>query len=117
MPSGASLSTMSRKTRTALYAVLAFAAMLLLILSMAWYNGVNPFHPRTRMYWLAAVLAALYVSLRGSIFVERIQYRRERKAEEQTPPSRLSANIKDRMAARKARVEAAQKKTSQHKNG
>lgn len=116
MPWGASFDPMSRKTRTALYAVLAFAAMLLLILSMAWYNGVNPFHPRTRMYWLAAVLAALYVSLRGSIFVERIQYRRERKAEEQATPSRLSANIKDRMAARKARVEAAQKKSGEDKN-
>lgn len=101
---------MSRKTRTALYAVLAFVLMVLLILSMAWYNGVNPFHPRTRMYWLAAVVAALYISLRGAIFVERIQYRRERKAEEAETPSRLSANIKDRMAARKARVAAAQKK-------
>lgn len=101
---------MSRKTRTALYAVLAFVFMVLLILSMAWYNGVNPFHPRTRMYWLAAVVAALYISLRGAIFVERIQYRRERKAEEAETPSRLSANVKDRMAARKARVAAAHKK-------
>lgn len=40
---------MSRKTRTALYAVLAFVFMVLLILSMAWYNGVNPFHPRTHV--------------------------------------------------------------------
>ena len=101
---------MSRKTRTALYAVLAFAFMVLLILSMAWYNGVDPFHPRTRTYWLAAVVAALYISLRGAIFVERIQYRRERKAEEAETPSRLSANVKDRMAARKARVAAAHKK-------
>ncbi|RIJ22234.1 hypothetical protein D1224_11810 [Henriciella barbarensis] len=101
---------MSRKSRTALYAVLAFVLMVLLILSMAWYNGVNPFHPRTRMYWLAAVVAALYISLRGAIFVERIQYRRERKAEEAETPSRLSANVKDRMAARKARVAAARKK-------
>ena len=101
---------MSRKTRTALYAGLAFASMLLLILSMAWYNGVDPFHPRTRMYWLAAVVAALYISLRGAVFVERIQYRRERKADEAETPSRLSNNIKDRMAARKARVAAAQEK-------
>ncbi|HIG21478.1 MAG TPA: hypothetical protein EYG02_05025 [Henriciella marina] len=108
---------MSRKTRTALYAVLAFVMLVLLILSMAWYNGVNPFHPRTRMYWLAAVVAALYISLRGAIFVERIQYRRERKAEEAETPSRLSANIKDRMAARKARVAAAQKKAGRDKNG
>lgn len=106
---------MSRKTRTVLYAALAFILMLLLILSMAWYNGVNPFHPRTRMYWLAAVVAALYISLRGAIFVERLQYRRERKADETEAPSRLSANIKDRMAARKARVAAAQKKAGQDK--
>jgi hypothetical protein len=101
---------MSRKLRTALYAAGTFVLMLLLILSMAWYNGVDPFHPRTRMYWLAAIVAALYISLRGAIFIERIQYRRERKADVAETPSRLSANVKDRMAARKARVEAAREK-------
>ncbi|WP_018146976.1 hypothetical protein [Henriciella marina] len=107
---------MSRKTRTALYAGCAFILMVLLILSMAWYNGVNPLHPRTRTYWLAAIVAALYISLRGAIFVERIQFRRAQKADDAEVPSRLSANVKDRMAARKARVAAAQKKTEQDKN-
>ncbi|WP_084396793.1 hypothetical protein [Henriciella aquimarina] len=101
---------MSRKTKTALYATGAFLVLLLMIFLMAWQQGVNPLHPRTRMYWLLAVVVALYVSIRGSIFVERIQYRRSQKAAEEEAPSRLSANIKDRMAARKARVAAAQKK-------
>lgn len=104
---------MSRKTRTFLYAGIAFAFMIVLVFLMAWQQGINPLHPRTRMYWLAAVVAALYISLRGAVFVERLQYRRERKAEEEAPPSRLSANIKDRMAARRARVEAARKKAEE----
>ncbi|WP_084418554.1 hypothetical protein [Henriciella litoralis] len=104
---------MSRKARTFVYIAISFVCMLLLILTMAWSQGVDPFHPRTRMYWLAAVLAGLYISIRGAVFIERIQYRRERKAEEAETPSRLSNNIKDRMAARKARVAAAQKKAQQ----
>ncbi len=101
---------MSRKARTALYALGAFLFMLLLIVTMAWQQGIDPFHPRTRMIWLLAVVVALYVSLRGAIFVERLQFRKSQKAAEEGPPSRLSANINDRMAARKARVEAARKK-------
>ncbi|MEE2878357.1 MAG: hypothetical protein VX593_05070 [Pseudomonadota bacterium] len=104
---------MSRRTRTLLYAGCAFAAMVLMIFLMAWQQGINPLHPRTRNYWLAAILAAVYISIRGAVFVERLQYRRERKAEEEMPPSRLSANINDRMAARRARVEAARKKAAQ----
>ena len=49
----------------------------------------------------------------GAVFIERIQYRRERKQADDAPPSRLSNNINDRMAARKARVEAARKKAEQ----
>ena len=104
---------MSRKTRTFLYAASAFVVMILLVFLMAWQQGINPLHPRTRMYWLAAAVAALYISIRGAVFIERIQYRRERKQAEEAPPSRLSNNIKDRMAARKARVEAARKKAEE----
>ena len=107
---------MSRKVRTAVYAAIAFIVLLLLVLSMAWSSGVDPFHPRTRMYWLAAVLAALYIAIRGSVFVERLQFRRERKAEEAETPSRLSNNVKDRMGARKARGEAARKKAAARKD-
>ncbi|MEM5517268.1 hypothetical protein WNY37_09920 [Henriciella sp. AS95] len=98
---------MSRKTRTFVYAAGAFAIMLLMIVLMAWQQGVDPFHPRTRMYWLAAVVTALYLSLRGAVFVERLQFRRSKRQERVDTPSRLSKNIDDRMAARKARVEAA----------
>lgn len=101
---------MSRRSRTAVYALGAFVVMLLLIWLMAMQQGVDPFHPRTRNYWFAAVLAAIYLSLRGAIFVERLQYRRQNRQERTDTPSRLSRNIDDRMAARKARVEAARKK-------
>lgn len=101
---------MSRRTRTFVYAAAAFAVMLVMILLMAWQQGIDPFHPRTRMYWLAAVLAAVYLSLRGAVFVERLQYRRSQRQERVDTPSRLSKNIDDRMAARKARVEAARQK-------
>ncbi len=104
---------MSRRARTALYAGGAFAVMILMIFLMAWQQGINPLHPRTRMYWLAAVLAALYISIRGAVFIERIQYRRERKQADDAPPSRLSNNINDRKAARKARVAAARKRAAQ----
>ncbi|MGB3624619.1 MAG: hypothetical protein WA989_02255 [Henriciella sp.] len=101
---------MSRRTRTFIYAAAAFAVMLVMILLMAWQQGIDPFHPRTRMYWLAAVLAAVYLSLRGAVFIERLQYRRSQRQERTDTPSRLSRNIDDRMAARKARVEAARQK-------
>lgn len=101
---------MSRRARTALYAICALAVMLVLIWLMAWQQNVDPFHPRTRNYWFAAVLAAIYLSLRGAIFVERLQYRRNNRQERGDTPSRLSKNIDDRMAARKARVEAARQK-------
>jgi len=104
---------MSRKKRTFIYAASAFAIMLFMIVLMAWQQGVDPFHPRTRMYWLAAVVTALYLSLRGAIFVERLQYRRGQRQDRADTPSRLSKNIDDRMAARKARVEAARQKQEQ----
>ena len=107
---------MSRRARTALYAVSAFIVLVVMIFLMAWQQEINPLHPRTRMYWLAAVLAAMYISIRGAVFVERIQYRRTRKQAENAPPSRLSNNIKDRMAARKARVEAARKKAEERRD-
>ena len=106
---------MSRKARTALYAVIAFIILIGMVFLMAWQQGIDPLHPRTGNYWFAAALAALYISIRGSVFIERLQYRRERRAESDgTPePSRLSANVRDRMAARHARVEAARRKAEE----
>ena len=109
---------MSRKARTALYAVCAFAILIGMVFLMAWQQGIDPLHPRTRNYWLAAALAALYISIRGSVFLERVQYSRERKAESDGDPQagRLSNNIKDRMAARHARVAAAREKAEKRQD-
>lgn len=105
---------MSRKGKTALYAVGAFGFMLLLIWGMAAQQGIDPTHPRTRNIWLLAVVVALYASIRGAVFIERLQYRKSRTVQEdELPPSRHSRDIRDRMAARKARVEAARKKSEE----
>ncbi|WP_300378451.1 hypothetical protein [Henriciella sp.] len=108
---------MSRRTKTVLYAAGAFLVLLLVIFLMAWQQGVNPFHPRTRMYWLLAVVVALYVSIRGAVFVERMQFRKSQKPlSPEDAPSRYSSKLSDRMAARKARVEAALKQADQQKD-
>lgn len=108
---------MSRKAKTALYAVGAFIFMLLLIWGMAAQQGIDPTHPRSRNIWLLAVVVALYASIRGAVFVERMQFRKARKVEpEEKQPSRHSRDVSERMAARKARVEAARKKAEQDKS-
>ena len=88
---------MTRKTRTIVYSVGAFIALTVLILLTAWQQGVNPFHPRTRHIWALSLVAALYAAIRGSVYVERWQHRKEMEKLDTTPASRHSTNIKDRM--------------------
>ena len=107
---------MTRRTRTLLYVSIGFAVAVFLVVATAYSQGADPLHPRSRHIWALSLIAALYIVVRGAIFVERVQHRRSQGYDKTKPGlSNLSFfrsehAVDKRMAQRRARVEAARAK-------
>ena len=103
---------MTRRTRLLVYGAGIFALAVGLIVTTAYMQGADPFHPRSRHIWAASLLAAAYASFRGVMIFDRAMRWRNKGASGR--PSlrgfgfgRREHAIDKRMAERKARVEAA----------
>lgn len=111
---------MTRRTKTFLYGLIAFLVLSVLIVTTAYMQGADPFHPRSRHIWALSLIAAAYAGFRGAIIVERAMSWRE-KGKEGRPGLGLFGGkthaIDKRMAARRARVEAAKEKQTQQDEG
>lgn len=104
--------------RFLLFTAVAFVICLGLILLTAYSVGADPLHPRSRHIWGMSLVAALYASVRLSMIV--IRYLDAREFQEGISYwtglpifGRKEHAIDRRMAARKARVEAAQKRANE----
>lgn len=99
---------MSRRNRILRNGAIAFVACVLIILSTAYSVGADPLHPRTRHIWALSLFAAFYVSFRGAKIAEQLMQKMS-KANGGTGFGLFKSEhaIDKRMAARKARVEAA----------
>ncbi|MEM9225244.1 MAG: hypothetical protein AAGA24_01935 [Pseudomonadota bacterium] len=103
---------MTRRTRLLVYGTGIFILAVGLILTTAYMQGADPFHPRSRHIWAASLLAAAYASFRGVMIVDRaLRWRRDGKSERPSLRGfgfgRREHAINKRMDARRARVEAA----------
>lgn len=63
---------MSRRQKFWMYGAIAFVVCTILILATAYGQGADPLHPRTRHIWALSLVAAAYVSFRGSLLVEKL---------------------------------------------
>ncbi len=107
---------MTRRTKVFFYGLAAFALLSLLIVTTAYMQGADPFHPRSRHIWALSLIAAAYAGFRGAIIIDRMM-KWNAGGSDARPKLRgfgmlggKTHAIDKRMAARKARVEAAQKK-------
>ena len=95
-----------------MYGAIAFAICVILILTTAYSQGADPFHPRTRHIWALSLFAALYASFRGARIVEQLMRKMSNGGQGRFGLFKSEHAIDKRMAARKARVEAANKRQS-----
>lgn len=90
----------------------AFIICVCLVLLTAYSVGADPFHPRSRHIWVLSLVAAAYASVRLAMIAGKIIDARN--GEGGPLPLGLFGKkehgIDRRMAARRARVEAAQKR-------
>lgn len=105
---------MTRRKKTLLYGAIAFVFCVALIVSTAYSQGVNPFDPDTRGIWAISLVAAVYASFRGAMIFERLSrsFSKPQSSSGADKPRGFSLFKNDhaidkRMAARRARVEAA----------
>lgn len=98
--------------------IITFAAFIIcsgLILLTAYSVGADPFHPRSRHIWALSLVAAAYASIRASMIIGKLLDARE-SADLDSPTSGIPIfgkkdhAIDRRLAERRARLEAAQKK-------
>ena len=101
---------MTRRKKTLMYGAIAFAVCVVLILTTAYSQGADPFHPRTRHIWALSLFAALYASFRGARIVEQLMRKLSNGGQGRYGLFKSEHAIDKRMAARKARVEAAQQR-------
>ncbi|MEL6830448.1 MAG: hypothetical protein AAFO63_09965, partial [Pseudomonadota bacterium] len=89
----------------------AFLICAVLILATAYGQGADPLHPRTRHIWALSLVAAAYVSLRGSLIIEKLTSKDDSSKASKSMfgqlVSRRKHSIDDRMDARRQRVAAA----------
>ena len=90
----------------------AFVVCVSLVLLTAYSVGADPFHPRSRHIWALSLVAAAYASIRLAMIAGKII---DARSGEGGPAlfgliGRKEHAIDQRMAERRARVEAAQKR-------
>lgn len=109
---------MSSRARFWMITLVVFIISCAIILVTAYSVGADPFHPRSRHIWALSLIAAGYASIRISMIVGRFLDAREN----DDGSSALSGvpffgnkdhTIDRRMAERRARVEAAQKRSKE----
>jgi len=105
---------MTRRQKFWMYGGIAFVICSVLILATAYGQGADPLHPRTRHIWALSLVAAAYVSFRGSLLIEKLT---DAESSETRKPSMFSQvvtgrrhAIDERMDARRQRVAAARAK-------
>lgn len=108
---------MSRRNRILLYGAAAFVVCVILIISTAYMQGADPFHPRSRHIWLLTLFAAFYVSFRGAKIVDKLM--RKWQADGAAGKKRFGLfkseyAIDKRMAARRERVATAKAKQDEN---
>ena len=109
---------MSDRTRFWTIALIAFVFSCGVVLLTAYSVGADPFHPRSRHIWALSLIAAAYASIRIAMVVNR--FIEAQKNEDGASPlsglpffGKKQHAIDRRMAERRARVEAAQKRSKE----
>ena len=105
---------MSRRLKFVLLAIALFVVCVGLVLLTAYVQGIDPLHPRSRHIWLLALITAFYAAIRLAMILDSVLTWREREPSESAGLFGLLKKrnhpIDQRMAERRARVEAAQQK-------
>ncbi len=111
---------MSSRLRFILMAAAAFVICSGLILLTAYSVGADPFHPRSRHIWALSLVAALYASIRLAMIAGRFLDAQGEEGSGKAMPFGLFGKkdhvIDRRMADRRTRVEAAQKRAKETEN-
>lgn len=106
---------MSSRTRFWVITLVTFVISCGLVLLTAYSVGADPFHPRSRHIWALSLIAAAYASIRISMVLSRFLNARDNSDGGSLLSSMPFFGAKEhaidrRMAERRARVEAAQKR-------
>ncbi len=106
------------------YFALIFLVVAAVMWGMAAQAGLNPLAPELTWITLAAFVTALYIAARISLVIRKRQRRSVAEAEAEgrpvgsaDKPPGSPGSIEDRMAARRARVEAAKAKAAKAREG
>lgn len=108
---------MSSRARFWMMTLAVFVISCAIIMLTAYSVGADPLHPRSRHIWALSLIAAAYASIRVAMIVGR--FLDTRGGDDDTASAgaglpffgKKEHAIDRRMAERRARVEAAQKKT------
>ena len=109
---------MSSRSRFWMISLVMFVISCIVVLLTAYSVGADPLHPRSRHIWALSLIAAAYASIRIAMILNRFLDARE----ENEAGAALSGipffgkkdhQIDRRMAERRARVEAAQKRSKE----
>ena len=105
---------MSKRTRFWIMSLAAFVICCAVVVLTAYSVGADPFHPRSRHIWALSLVAAAYASIRMSMIAGKILDARAGEGDGTGLAAGLFGKrehaIDRRMAERRARLEAAQKK-------
>lgn len=108
---------MSKRTRFWLMSLAAFVICSGLVLLTAYSVGADPFHPRSRHIWALSLVAAAYASIRLSMIAGKFLDARDGDESMDGAGGGLFGKkehaIDRRLAERRARVEAAQKRANE----
>ena len=90
----------------------AFVICVIVVLLTAYSVGADPFHPRSRHIWALSLVAAAYASIRVAMIAGKINDARNEEGDAGAFGifGKKAHTIDRRLAERKARVEAAQKR-------
>ena len=110
---------MSRRLRFVLIAIALFFICVAILLITAYAQGADPFHPRSRLAWSLGLITAFYAAIRLAMILDQVLKWRQGGASERPRLrgfgflAKQNHPIDNRMAERRARVEAAQQKAKQ----
>lgn len=112
---------MSSRARFWIIAAVAFVISCGIVLVTAYSLGADPFHPRSRHIWALSLIAAAYASIRIAMIFGRFLEARENPMVTSWLTGMPWIGKKDhaidrRLAERRARVEAAQKRDKETTN-